>query len=279
MSGSRALVCGLAWAGLSALVWAVAAGQAGDGAPAPALTNEDIVRMAANGTPEREILEAIGSRPEAFDVSDDMVAELTLAGVSPAVVAAMRRKHAEAAPQTLPAARPGRGTVRLIVTLNSGPLAPRTLRVPAWADEDVKARLQLPKENEQREVKDVAVFLACATAEHVPDLWRSKSPLGRDMVAATRSEMLAFVAGDTPAGKKPQLDLPARLEADVDGSEPHDLVVGVAARIGDRWYQLAAGRSPKATVVAGGKPLSCRITHAGGFAFKVEFASEKPASR
>ena len=279
MSGPRRLRFGLAWAVLAALVWAVAAGQAEQGAPAAALTNEDIVRLVADGTPEREVLAAIASHPEAFDVSDDMVAELALAGVSPAVVTAMRRKHAEAAPQPIPAARPGRGAVRLIVTLSPGIAAQRTLRVPAWADEDVKARLQLPKENEQREVKDLAVFLACATAEHVPDLWRSKTPLGRDMVGATRSEMLAFVAGDTPAGKKPQLALPDRLEADVDESEPHDVLVGVAARIGDRWYQLAAGRAPKAAVVAGGKPLSCRITHAGGFAFKVEFPSEKPAAR
>jgi len=277
VSGTRGLGFAMACACVLAIAWAAA--DAGDAAPATALTNEDIVRMVATETPEREILEAIGSRPEAFDVSDDMVAELSLAGVSPAIVAAMRRKHNEAAPQVLPSERQGRGKVRLSVTLNAGAAGARTLRLPAWADEDVKALLQLPKENDQREVKDVAVFLACATAEHVPDLWRSKSPLGRDMVGATRSEMLAFVAGDTPAGKKPQLTVPDRIEADVDGSEPHDLLVGVAARIGDRWFQLAVGRAPKFTVSADAKPLACRITHAGGFAFKVECAAEKPASR
>lgn len=279
MSGTRGLLCALACAGVFAVAWTAAAAGAGDAAPATALTNEDIVRMVAAGTPEADILGAIGSRPEAFDVSDDMVAELSLAGVSPAIVAAMRRKHNEAAPQVLPSERQGRGKVRLTVTLNAGAAGARTLRLPAWADEDVKALLQLPKENEQREVKDVAVFLACATAEHVPDLWRSKSPLGRDMVGATRSEMLAFVAGDTPAGKKPQLTLPDRIGADVDGSEPHDLLVGVAARIGDRWYQLAVGRAPKFAVGADAKPLACRITHPGGFAFKVECAAEKSASR
>jgi len=277
VSGARALLITLIASGLLAIAWPAPALE--PDAPPAALTNEDIVRMVAAGTSEREILDAIASHPGTFDVSEDMVSELTLAGVSPAVVSAMRRKHAEAIPAEPSPERPGRGKVRLIVTLNAGAVGPRTLRLPAWADEDVKALLQLPKENEQREVKDVAVFLACATAEHVPDLWRSKSPLGRDMVAATRSEMLAFVAGDTPAGKKPQLALPDRIEADVDDSEPHDVLVGVAARIGDRWYQLAAGRVPKVTVAAGAKPLACRVTHGAGFAFKVDCAAEKPAPR
>ena len=124
----------------------------------------------------------------------------------------------------------------------------------AWADENAKVRLQLPKETEQREVKDVAVFLACSSPEHVPDLWRSKTPLGRDMVSVPRHEMLAFVAGDTPAGKAPRLTLPERLEADVDETEPHDLILGVAARIGDRWVQLAFTTIPKTKIETGQKP-------------------------
>jgi hypothetical protein len=145
------------------------------------------------------------------------------------------------------------------------------LKLPAWADENAKVRLKLPKENDQREVKDIAVFLACASPEHVPDLWRSKTPLGRDMNSVPRHEMLAFVAGDTPAGKPPRLTLPARLEADVDETEPHDLILGVAARIGDHWVQLASAKLAKTTVAAGQAPLSGRIGHAGvAFEFKVE---------
>jgi hypothetical protein len=251
-------------------------GDGGAGAGAP-LTNEDIVRMVASGTPERDILEAIKTREEAFDVADDMVSELKLAGVSATIVAAMLQKVAENAPPPVPLEQPAKGRVHLVVMLNAGGTGPRTLKLPAWADENIKVRLKLPKENEQRAVKDIAVFLACSSPEHVPDLWRSKTPLGRDMVSVPRHEMLAFVAGDTPAGKNPRLTVPARIEADVDETEPHDLILGVAARIGDHWMQLAFAALPKATIAAGQKPLSGTIERAGGaFEFKVEIKAPRP---
>ncbi len=242
----------------------------------PPLTNEDIVRMVVSGTPEDEVRRAIHSRKEAFDLSGDMIDELKLAGVPAAIVAAMVSRHAENAPPAVPAERDSRGRVPLVVSLNGGGGGVRTVRVPAWADEDAKEALHLPKENDQREVKDLAVFLACSSPEHVPDLWRSKSPLGRDMNSVTRHEMLAFVPGDTPSGKPPRLVLPPRLEAEVDDSEPHDLVLGIAARIGDRWIQLGAAVLKKTTIGSGGKPLSGRIDHAGkGFVFKVELSAPR----
>jgi hypothetical protein len=244
--------------------------------PLPPLTNEDIVRMVAGGTPEQEILESIRERQEAFDLNDDMVEELKVAGVPASVVAAMRSKRAESAPAPPPPARPKAGHTTLVVSLNPGGTGVRTLRLPAWADEDVKERLKLPKETDQRQVKDVAVFLACTSTEHVPDLWRSKTPLGRDMVSVVRHEMLVFVAGDTPEGKSPRVTLPARIEADVDATEPHNLVLGVAARIGDRWLQVASGALPKATIVPGQKPIVGRIERSGGgFGFNVELTAPK----
>jgi hypothetical protein len=91
------------------------------------------------------------------------------------------------------------------------------------------------------------------------------------MVSVGRHEMLAFVAGDTPPGKTPRLTLPAQLEAQVEESEPHDLVLGVAARIGDHWFQLAATRPETAEVTSESKPLVGHIAHIGtGFAFKIE---------
>jgi hypothetical protein len=159
---------------------------------------------------------------------------------------------------------PRRGRTPLIVNLNPGS-GGRTLRVPAWADEDAKQQFQLPKENDQRQVKDLAVFLACVTAEHVPDMWRSKSPLGRDMTSVVRHEMLAFAAGD------PRLVLPERLEAEVEEGVAHDLILGVAALFGDRWVQLASARLPKTTIEAGTKPLVGRVKRVGReFGFKVE---------
>jgi hypothetical protein len=244
--------------------------------PDAPLTNEDIVRMVASGTPEDEIRRAILGHNEDFDLSSEMVDELKLAGLPQSIIDAMVSRHAESLPSATPAPRAAPGRVPVIVSLNGGGGGLRTLHVPAWADEDAKEAFQLPKETDQREVKDLAVFLACASPEHVPDLWRSKSPLGRDMNAATRHEMLAFVAGDTPSGKPPRLVLPPRLEAEVDDSEPHDFVLGIAARIGDRWVQLGAAVLKKTTIVPGGKPLAGRIDHAGkGFAFKVELTAPR----
>lgn len=276
MNKRRRVVASLTLAALAAILAPAFAGEGAPAAIASPLTNEDIVRMVASGKPEDAILEAIHTRPEAFDVAGDMLDELKLAGVSATVVAAMEQRHAGSAPPAPPVERPARGRVTLVVTLNPGGSGPRTLRVPAWADEDTKARLHLPKENEQREVKDLAVFLACAAPEHIPDLWRSRSPLGRDMVSVSRHEMLAFVAGDTPAGKTPHLALPARIEVAVDDTEPHDLVLGVAARIGDRWMQLAVGVLPKVTIGAGSKPLIGRIEHIRlAFDFKIELTAPR----
>jgi len=277
-----ALALAAAW-----LAVGFAAGGAPDPSPAPAasdapaapMTNEDVVRMAAAGTPEREIVRAIQARPEAFDLATDMLDELRLAGVPASVIAAMQRRHAESAPATPPPERTLRGRAHLTVTLNASGLAPRTLKAPRFADEDAKERLKLAKENEQREVKDLGVFLACVTAEHVPDLWRSKSPLGRDMASVPRHEILAFVAGDTPAGQAPRLTLPDRIEADVDDSDPHDLVLGVAARIGDHWVMVGIAKLAKVTVGPPGATLVGHITRGlvpMNFSVKLEAKPERP---
>ena len=241
----------------------------------PPLTNEDIVRLVAAGVSEDEVRQAIFGRKEAFDLSREMVDELKLAGVSSAIVAAMARRQAENAPPAASAQAVTPGRARLVVNVRGGGVS-RTIRVPSWADEDAKDVLGLPKENDQRVVKDLAVFLACSSSEHVPDHWRSKSPLGRDRNSIVRHEMLAFVAGDTPAGTSPRLVLPAILEAEIDGSEPHDLILGIAARIGDRWIQLGAGVLKKATIGPGGEPLAGRVAPAGnGFGFKVELSAPR----
>jgi len=276
MSGARVAIGLTIVAALLALCAPTLADESASSPDASPLTNEDIVRMVVSGAAESEILAAIRTHPEAFDLTDDMKSELKLAGVPSTIVAAMAARHAESVPSAPPSARPKRGSTTLVVTLNAGGSGPRTLKVPGWADEDIKARFQLPKETDQREVEDLAVFVACTAPEHIPDLWRSKTPLGRDMISVTRHEMLAFVAGDTPVGKQPRLALPARLEAEVDDTEPHDLVLGVAARIGDRWVQLAAGPLPKMRVAPGSKPLIGRIERGGhAFEFKVELTAPR----
>ena len=242
------------------------------GATASPLTNEDVVRLVVDGTPQAEILETIAARPAAFDLTDDMVAELRIAGVPDAVIAAMRARQAETSPSPAPE-RPRRGTVKLEVAL-SGPAslsAPQRV-TPALAD-----RLRLPTEDEAREVRDLAIYVACVTPEHVPDLWRQKTPLGRDLEGTPRHEMLRFIAGDTAAGAKPKLTVPASIDAEVDDVEAHEIVLGVAARIGDRWRTLALARCPKVKAEAGAPPrLAGKITPAGApLAFRVELTPQR----
>ena len=243
------------------VLWALAC----VGAAEPPLTNEEIVRRVAAGEAEESLLEAIKSRPPAFALDDEMLEELALAGVPASVVAAMKAREAEVSPAPPPPERLRPGRVRVIVELDR-----RTLRVPDYANEDLKDRLNLSREVAARRVDDLAVFLACGSAVHIPDQWRSKTPLGRDLSGVARHEMLAFVAGDTPSGSAPRIKLPERIEAEVDDLEPHDLILGVAARIGDRWVELASARLEKRKVAEGDAPLAARIKPAGApFAFEV----------
>lgn len=251
----------------------VRAAGAGDAQPIRApLTAGDIVRMVVAGTDEGEILDAVRTASHAFDVSEEMLRELSGAGVPPAVIAAMKaRVAAEARPGTT--APLPRGGVPLRVELAGA----GSLELPAYAEEETKVRLGLPNEPELRAARDIALFLACVTPEHVPDLWRNKTPLGRDMSGAPRHEILAFVAGDTPAGKRAHLDVPDGLDAAVDTVEPHALVLGVAGRIGDRWYVLAASKPLKIEATAAGTALDGRVRASGPFAFEVEMSA--PAAK
>jgi hypothetical protein len=240
------------------------------------LSNEDVVRWVAAGKPQVEILREIAARPAAYDVSDEMLSELRLAGVPEPVIAAMRARQAELAPASPPPAdRPARGKVRLTLAFAN----PKKLSVGKHASEPLAEKLKLPPGDEARAVHDLAIFLACVTAEHVPDQWRTKSPLGRDLEGMPRHEMLLFVPGDTPDGGTPSVTVPPTIEADVDDLEPHDLVLGVAARIGDRWRVLAIDKRAKAKIEAGTPPLAAKIAGGGiPFTFRVELAAPQRAS-
>jgi hypothetical protein len=152
MSGRGLVLAALAVTALAAFS-AASAEPPANVPPAP-LTNEDIVRMVVGGASEAAIVEAIQTHPEAFDLSDDILPELKLAGVSEPILTAMRRRHAASTPAPAPVEAPARGRRHVVVTLNAGAALSRTLRVPDWADEDMKQRFQLPKEIDQRKVKD-----------------------------------------------------------------------------------------------------------------------------
>src|SRR2546428_14022813 len=90
------------------LILAPRAPSAGD--EEEGLTNEDVVRMVANGTTEEEILHAIGSSRARFDLEPDILLELRRAGVPERVLRAMRERQAASGAGSVPSpgARPNR---------------------------------------------------------------------------------------------------------------------------------------------------------------------------
>lgn len=246
----------------------------GAGAPArTALTDEDVVRMFVSGVPEEEIILRIEAAEVDFDLSDEMVQELSLAGIPGSVLKAMRRRQAELRP---PAPDPA-GEVeepvgsRLRVVLNpestteSGAKRPQ-LRLLDAIDPVTFEALQLRGDTDR--FTDIAIVLACLTADHVPDHWRSKSPLGRDFNSAPRHRVLVFVPGATHSGSgkaKPgilSLEIPEALEADVEPDTAHDLLLGVAVRAGERYLLL--GRDARRDVVVDERGLTLRAKVGGG---------------
>jgi hypothetical protein len=231
--------------------------------PTPPLSDEDVVRMLAAGRSDAEIVREIGSRDVRFDLSEEMAAELRAAGVSERVLAAMQArqtalhppepppKPAPSVPESLPTA---------LVTFRSAHEGDTALYLPAVLPSSVARALQLPAAPRERAITAVALFVACTTADHVPDQWRTRSPLGRDFVSMPRHEMLALHASttrvtakdvprsmrggtqDTEPGKEAEwlrLDLPAELSIPLRPEVVHDLVAGLAVLAGENYLALA----------------------------------------
>jgi hypothetical protein len=270
-----------------ALAAAVCRGGAPDGPPAP-LRNEDVVRMLVAGRPATEVIAAIRAAETAFDLTDEMAQELRLAGVPAEVMSAMTARQAEvdraraaAGPPAAVRENPAGGKALLVVNVRRGGgwSAPKELSLPTTLDDDDARALQVGPSEEERTITDLAVFLACRTPDHVPDAWRSRTPLGGDFVAVARHLMLAFHPGatrlpapDVPGGGRPPaphgkrgtrapgslaLALPVALRAEVEPGVVHDLVVGVAIRVGERYLEIAEARKD---VVVGPAGLSLSAT-------------------
>src|SRR4030095_4875837 len=84
----------------------------------------------------------------------------------------------------------------------------------------------------------LAFYAACLRATHVPDHWRAESPLGRDFATMPRHQMLLFLPLDAHADKTITAELPPSIDVPLDPSDTHDLDVGIAVRIGERYYRL-----------------------------------------
>ncbi len=292
-----------------ALIPALAAGE--DHAPGQALAplrNEDVVRMLVAGRPPAEVIAAIRSAEVSFDLSDEMAQELRLARVPADVLSAMAKRQAAVdraraavkPPDAVPES-PAEGKTILVVTLRSGAERgePKDLLYPARLGDDDARALQSGASDEEREVTDLAVFLACRTPDHVPDAWRSRSPLGGDFVSVARHRILAFLPGAShvPASKAPAgwrrpaprggetaadllvLALPVELRAEVEPGVAHDLVVGVAIRAGDRYLEIAEARKDAVVPGPGGLSLAAvLVEHGGKGSMKVDVRFEGEAA-
>jgi hypothetical protein len=297
---------------LTALLLTLAVSR-GEDPPVRPLDNEEIVRMLVAGRSVRAVIHEIDTRPVEFDLSDDMLVELRSAGVPQEVIAAMRERQTE-----VDRKRPGAKPSPVVAIEAGAPLhlrlqpepkdgkEARVLLLPDRIDDDVAKRLQLGSTDEARTLTDVAVFVACTTADHVPDQWRSKTPLGRDFVSSRRHQMLEFHPGAAPldakaalgwlrglGAKQPdgkpagyhRLELPQELAPELTPEVAHDLVIGVAVRIGDIWLELASARSEGVVVAREGKSIPITIRQKrGGSPFDVEVRftdapAPKPAAK
>lgn len=274
------LVLGIATILLAGFVWVAH----GDTDPPEVLSEEDVVRLFVQGVPADELIRKIETSPGNYDLSDEMVEELTIAGIPEAVLAAMIRRQAETHPVVSEAgAKTESGAPRLIVRLNpdwkpnGDETRPLLLALDAIGPELAE---HLGTRSGDLPISDLGIALFCRTADHVPDHWRSKSPLGRDFVNTARHRMLAYISGadSKPAGDSLadlnvlSLEIPERLTVELEPGVAHDLTLGIVVRIGDRNYLMMAderdsvvlGESGdttiRATLRAGSKnPLRARV--------------------
>ncbi|NIM00663.1 MAG: hypothetical protein GTN89_07235 [Acidobacteria bacterium] len=231
------------------------------------LTQEDVVRLFVQGMDKDALIAKIESSPGDYDVSEDMLDELRIAGIPDEVLQAMVRRQAElrAASEEVAADEPSAGP-RLVLRLNpnwkpSGDESLPVLRVLDSIDPETAEQLEL--RSQDLRITDIGIALMCKTADHVPDHWRSKSPLGRDF-RAPRHRLLAFVSGaeSSPASKLRNtlgkimmapgmrdsladlnvltLEIPQDLGVPLEPGVAHDLVLGITLRVGDRTYLVMA---------------------------------------
>lgn len=277
-----------AWFFLAALLIGIAAGPAAQTAP---LTDEDVVRLFVRGMPADELIRHIDSSDVDFDLSDEMLEELRIAGIPEVILDAMIGRQAAMHPvPTAAEITVESGASRLVVRLNPAWEPKKDAPLPRLRTLDaVDARLSesLGLRTGDLTIADLGIALLCRTADHVPDHWRSQSPLGRDF-NAPRHRMLVFVSGATaePAGKfrnmlsklakvpgewdsMPDLqmltlEVPERLAVELDPGVAHDLTLGITIRVGERNYLTLADEFDGVVLAEAGDTTLLADLRAGG---------------
>jgi hypothetical protein len=249
-----------------------------DEATSEMLGVEDVVRLYVSGVSTEALIEKIREARVDFDLSEEMQSELRVAGIPPQLIEAMLERHRQLHPPAVegliePEGQPAAG---LIVRFKLLPEGVDTLSlhdtVPA------EALQQLGVNDGQARITDVALYVACLSAKHVPDHWRSQSPLGRDFTSMPRHRMLAWVAraiaeeskksgggGGKSPGAPPRvlrLSVPDQVEFELDTAEAHDISVGLAIEIGGRFYRVESAEVEDLTPELRDAPLRAEVTAA-----------------
>jgi hypothetical protein len=267
---------------LPALFW-LSAGSAGE-----PLRGEQVVRLFVSGTPVGELIRLIRESEVDFDLSPEMVQELRAAGLPDNVLTAMRERQAELERRDAPPADAVEAVAdgddpaasegpRLVVRLNPDWVAGAeggrpTLRVQDAVSPQASSALGLREEGQS--ITDMAIVLACRTADHVPDHWRAQTPLGRDFKFTPRHRLLAFLPGASlaelsktrkvadrvvalvgggesqPAANVLELEIPATIGVTLEPAVAHDLTLGIALQVGGRYYLVASTERDAATLDA-----------------------------
>jgi hypothetical protein len=258
------------------VLWSVGAPQQPASAAEEPLRGETIVQLHMQGTSRRELIRLIRERQVDFDVSTEILTELRLAGLDESVIDAMidrQRQMDRERERGRENFFEGAG-VTLKVLLNPDRKRARQgrLRIGEEVNPKLASLWRLDSATDQRKFRDVAVFLACRTHDHVPDGWRALTPLGSDPQPMERHRMLAFapgarwnrgsflsrfgfaptlrafntdrqnVAGGAsiqPGPRQPghlELMLPDFLEVRLQSGVEHDLTVGIALLVGHDYY-------------------------------------------
>ena len=247
-------------------------------APAPPTDLEQIVRWHVAGVPEAEITRRIREAAFDLDLSNEMLEELRHAGLPESVIQALLERQRELHPvpslAPLPSTPPGEVSIPLRGPDGGAPL----VRLRRELAPEVRAELQLA--DGEVVVSGLAIYVACLTATHVPDHWRSESQLGRDFVSMPRHERQQLVLPEEPAssgGEEPGKVLEARFPDSVSVAlapdATHRLSVGLALRIGERYLRVVSaeweGTPPPVPGVEvqgerDGSPLALRASFARG---------------
>ena len=118
-----------AWLSGLLLTLVAHAGAAGDEQPAPS-SLEDVVRWHVTGVPDDELVQRIRRATVAFELSPELLAELRRAGLSEAVLQALRQRRDSVGREGgAPAGSRCLGEARLRVVLRTGSDAPEARRV------------------------------------------------------------------------------------------------------------------------------------------------------